>query len=75
MFSHLAYIASKAKHDIFKDTAHLRYDMAIHKLTEKEGFAAFMGGNAAASLIHYGHEAMRSKAKSVITGVPKGAKT
>ena len=72
LFSHLAYIASKAKHDVFKDTAHVWYDTAI---AEKDGFAAFTGGNAAANLIHYGHEAMCSKAKSVITTVPKGVKT
>ena len=74
-FSHLAYIASKAKHEVFKDTAHVRYDTAIRKLAQKEGFAAFTAGNAAASLIHYGHESMRAKAKSAVTNTAKGLKT
>lgn len=75
LFSHLAYMASKAKHELFKDTAHTRYDTAIRKMAEKEGFAAFTAGNAAASLIHYGHEAIRAKTKSSVTTAAKGLKT
>ena len=76
LMSHLAYMASKAKNEVFKDTAHIRYDTAIHKLAEREGFAAFTAGNAAASLIHYGHESMKSRAKSAITATAaKGLRT
>ena len=73
--SHLTYIAAKAKHEVFNDTAHVMYDTAIRKLAEHEGFVAFTAGDAAASLIHYGHESMQAKAKSTVTGAVKGHTT
>ena len=48
------------------------YDRSIHKLAEKEGFAAFSGGNSELLLRHYRLENMHSSASAKANKQGKG---
>ena len=58
---HLRFIAIRAMHDDFKDSAHVEYDTAIRKIAETWGFAAFSSAHNGMSVIHYGAQNMRTK--------------
>ena len=55
---HLCLIAIRAKDNYYKDSAHVDYILAVRKMVEKEGFAAFAKENSRESVVHYGHQNM-----------------
>ena len=42
---HLDFYTVRAMHEHFKDSAHIEYDLAIRRLAETQGFAAFSSEN------------------------------
>ena len=65
---HLDFLTVHAMHDHFKDAAHTEYDLAIRRLAETQGFAAFGKENNGISVTYYGAQNMHLKsAKTVPT--------
>ena len=55
---HLCLIAIRAKDNCYKDSAHVDYVLAIRRMAEKIGFAAFSKENSGESIVHYGPQSM-----------------
>ena len=73
LLEHLRFIAIRAMHDDFKDSAHVEYDTAVRKAAETWGFAAFSSAHNGMSVIHYGAQNMRTK--KPVTTVGGGRRT
>ena len=60
-------------HEHLKDGAHIEYDLAIRRLAETEGFAAFGNEHNGLSVTYYGVQNMRPKVSSKTIGSSRKA--
>ena len=58
---HLDVLTVRAMHEHFRDSAHIEYDLAIRRLAETQGFAAFGSENNGISVTYYGAQNIRPK--------------
>ena len=61
LMEHLDFISIRAMHDDFHDSAHFEYDMAVQRLAESIGFAAFSKAQAGLSVVYNRAQNMRAK--------------
>ena len=68
---HIHFISIRAHDDYFRDSVHVDYVMAVRKVAEHAGFAAFAKSNDTESVVHYGAQNAKSRktGSGFVTGV------
>ena len=68
VLEHINFLANRAMHNDFLDTAHIEYDLSIRIMAEEMGFSAFSSTNQRASVVFYGSQNMKTRQPGVKAG-------